>query len=57
MELHQIYFEKAKSDPKSLTGLMQLNEVLFKSNENELMALLNDIPDSVTKERAKDAEE
>lgn len=48
LELHQIYFDKAKSDPKALSGLLQLNEVLFNGEkENELTALLSGISDDV----------
>ncbi len=49
LELHQLYFEKAKEDPRCLTGLMQLNDVLFKNNESELISLLEGIPDSIGK--------
>lgn len=57
LELHQIYFDKAKSDSKALAGLLQLNEVLFSNNEeNELTALLSDIPDDFITKGQNDGE-
>lgn len=55
LELHQLYFEKAKTDSKALSGLLQLNDVLFKGEEqDELAALLNGISDDAIKGKDND---
>ena len=46
-ELHEQYFDMARSDPQSLRALLELNKVLFKSDEDALMKLLKTIPDDL----------
>ena len=46
-ELHEQYFGMARSDPQSLRALLELNKVLFKSDEDALMKLLKTIPDDL----------
>jgi hypothetical protein len=47
LELHDIYYERAKTDSNSLKGLLQLDETLFKDEQNALLALLDGVPDDV----------
>jgi hypothetical protein len=47
LELHDIYYERAKNDANSLKALLQLDETLFKNEQNALLALLDNVPDDV----------
>ncbi len=50
-ELHQTYIEKARTDTNALKALLELNKVLFQdSSENELMKLLDNIPNDIGEE-------
>lgn len=46
-QLHEQYFEMAQSDPQSLKALLELNKSLFKSEDNALMKLLQNVPDDL----------
>ena len=47
LQLHEDYTMAAKTDPQALKALLELNKTLFKEQTNDLMKLLEGVPDNL----------